>query len=380
MLKNKIFLVSFEYVPVTQGGLARHAAEIINRLLKLNRVFTAVVAVPKNKKINIDKKIIKIPCYFFYNKYLCYLEFSAKLYLKFYREFDNKFVFFSSFSYLFNVFLPKKFYLFITNTTKRVFLTDYPDETLFERFIRKLTYFFLFNWENYMSKKAIKIFAISDSTKEDTVNQYKINGDKIKIVSCALNKIIFIPAKQKNVFNKNLLFVGRLVPRKNIIDLVKITKLLVSTDNNFILNLVGGGEYKYVEKIKKEISKNNLQKNVIFYGKVTDDKLNKLYKSNCIFVFTSLVEGFGLVLLEAMSKGLPVVAYDIVGVRDVVISRENGFLIKSGNIYEFAEKILFLNKDFKIYQKFSRKAIKRICDFSWNRSVITLNKILTNNL
>lgn len=376
MTKNKIYLVSFEYFPISHGGLARHATEIMNRLLKLNKDFTAVVAVPRNNQINLDKKILKIPCLFFKNKYLCYLEFSIKLYLKFFKEYNNKFVFFSSFSYLFNSFFPKKFYLFIHNTTKKVFLTDYPEETWIERFVRKITYFFLFHWESYISKKAIKIFAISDSTKKDIINRYEINEDKIKVIPDALNKTLFKSSKQKIIFNKNLLFVGRLVPRKNIIDLIKIMRLLVDTDKGFILNLVGEGENTYVEKIKKEVFINNLQKNINFHGKVTDDKLNKLYESNNIFVFTSLVEGFGLVLLEAMSKGLPVVAYDIVGVRDVVINNTNGYLVKPFDYQDFVNKIMSLSKDKDSYQEMSKNALKRIDNFSWDTSVKVLDESL----
>jgi len=379
MIQN-IYLVSFEYFPISQGGLARHATEIINRLLKLNQAFTAVIAVPRNNQINLDRRILTIPCLFFRNKYLCYLEFSTKLLLKFFKEYNNKFVFFSSFSSLFNPFLPKKFYLFITNTTKRVFLTDYPEEMLLERLVRKITYFFLFHWENYMSKKAIKIFAISDSTKKDIINQYKINEDKIKIIPCALNKIIFEPLRHKTIFNKKLLFVGNLVPRKNIIDLIKIMRLLVNIDKGFVLNIVGEGEYIYLEKINKEVLKNNLQKNIIFHGKISDGQLNKLNKSSSIFVFTSLVEGFGLVLLEAMSKGLPIVAYDIVGVRDVIINKKNGFLIKTGDINEFVEKILFLSKNNETYQEFSKSSLKRIYDFNWDESTIAIDRILNNNL
>lgn len=368
-MKNKVYLVSFEYFPILQGGLARYATEIINRLLKLNKDFTAVIAVPKNNKANFDKKILKIPCIYFKSKYLCHLEFSTRLFLKFFKEYNNKFVFFSSFSYLFNPFLPKEFYLFITNTTKRVFLTDYPEEIWLDGFVRKITYFFLFHWENHMSKKAIKIFAISDSTKKDIINQYKINEDKIKIVSCALNKTIFKPSKQKTIFNKKLLFVGRLVPRKNIVCLIKIMRLLVDTDKEFILNLVGEGEYAYVNKIKKEIIKNNLQKNIIFYGKVTDDKLNKLYESNSIFVFTSLVEGFGLVLLEAMSKGLPVISYNVNGVKDVIINKVNGYLVKPFDYQDFTNKIIFLYKNKNSYKEMSKNALKRVNDFNWDTSI-----------
>lgn len=374
MIKNKIYLISFEFIPFSDGGLARHATETINRLLKLNQAFTAIIAVPKNNKINLDERILTIPCFFFKSKYFCYLEFSTRLFLKFFKKYNNKFVFFSSFSYLFNPFLPKRFYLFITNTTKRVFLTDYPEETWSERFVRKITYFFLFHWENYMSKKSIKVFAISVSTKVDIINQYRVSKDKIIIIPCALNKIIFKPSNQKTIFNKNLLFVGRLVPRKNIIDLIKIMRLLVNLDKEFVLNIVGKGEYAYIKKIKKKVLVNNLNKNIIFHGNIIDTELNKLYRSNSIFVFTSLVEGFGLVLLEAMSKGLPIIAYNVNGVKDVIINKVNGYLVKPFNHQDFTNKILSFNNDNRLYRQMSKNTLKRIDDFSWDVSVKKLNK------
>lgn len=370
MSQSKVYLVSFEFLPFSNGGLARHATEIITRLLKLNKAFTSIIAVPNDDETNLGEGIIKISCIFYKNNYLGYIEFSIKLLLRFFKEYKTtSFIFFSSFSYLFNPFLPKKFYLFITNTTKRVYLTNYQEESWFERFVRKITYFFLFLWENHMSKKAIKVFAISDSTKKDIINQYKINDDNIKIISCALNKTIFRPSEQKMIFNKNLLFVGRLVPRKNIVDLIKIMRLLVDIDKGFVLNLIGGGENKYEKKLKKRFSKIIPKKNIIFHGKVTDDKLNKLYESSSIFVFTSLVEGFGLVLLEAMSKGLPVIAYNVNGVKDVIINKVNGYLVKPFDFKDFRNKILKLNRNGRIYQQMSKNALKRVDDFSWDISV-----------
>jgi len=369
-MDKNVYLVSFEYFPISNGGLARYAKEIIDRLLVNKNSHKAIIAVPKDNKLKFHKGVITIPCKFYSNKYLSYLEFSWKLYSSFKKDFKkDRFVFFSSFSYLFNPILPKKYYLFITNTTKRVFITDYPEETWFERFKRKVIYYFLFHWEKYMSRKATKIFAISNSTKVDVTNQYGINEDKIIVIPCALNKTTFRLSKPKILFNKKLLFVGRLVPRKNIHDLIKITKLLVNTDKEYILNIVGEGDCAYVEKIKKEIKKNNLQNNIIFHGKVTDAELNRQYKSNSIFVFTSLVEGFGLVLLEAMSKGLPVVAYDVNGVRDVIINRVNGYSVKSFDYQGFSHGILSLNKNNHIYQQMSRNALKRVNDFNWDQSV-----------
>ena len=159
MIRNKVYLVSFEYFPISQGGLARHATEIINRLIRTDLTYEAIVATPKGRKIKFNDRIKTISCFFYKNKYLGYIEFALRLCFRYQRDFRvYKVVFFSSFSYLFNPLLSKKFYLFITNTTKRVFLTNYPEETWLERLVRKITYFFLFHWENHMSKKAIKIF------------------------------------------------------------------------------------------------------------------------------------------------------------------------------------------------------------------------------
>ena len=146
-------------------------------------------------------------------------------------------------------------------------------------------------------------------------------------------------------------------------------RLLINTDKGFILNVVGEGEKAYVEKIKKEVFRKNLQNNIIFHDKVPDDKLNKLYESNGIFVFTSLVEGFGLVLLEAMSKGLPVIAYNVNGVKDVIINNLNGYLVKPFDYQDFVNKIISLYKDKDSYREMSKNVLKRMDDFNWDTSI-----------
>ena len=95
MTKN-IFLVSFEYFPISQGGLARHGKSIIDRILKY-KGYKAIIATPRNNKIKLQKDIIAIPCAYFNNKYLCYLEFSLKVFFRLRNRFNvNSFVIFSS--------------------------------------------------------------------------------------------------------------------------------------------------------------------------------------------------------------------------------------------------------------------------------------------
>jgi len=369
MNNKNTYFISFEFYPFSQGGLARHATEIINRLIKTNKNYVAIVATPTSTNEDSNTNIKYIQCYFFKNKFLGYFEFSFKLLFTYIINNDSKFIFFSSFSYLFNIFLPKKFYLFITNTTKRVFITKYPEESKKDKYFRKITYFLLYLWEEYMAKKAQKIFAISASTKKDIIKQYRILDSHIKIVPCAINKVIFKPTDRIHKFNKQLLFVGRIVPRKNILDLIKIMKLLTSKDKSFILNIVGGGERKYEEKIKNEVIKFNLEDNIIFHGEVSDSKLNALYISSDIFIFTSLVEGFGLVILEAMSKGMPAIAYDVNGVKDIINNNINGYLVMPSDYEEFTNKILYLRDNTLPYLELSKNALNRINNFSWDNSV-----------
>lgn len=375
-MKDNIYLVSFEYFPISQGGLARHAKAIIDRLLKY-KGYKAVIATPKNNKIKLQKNITAIPCTYFGNKYLCYLEFSLKVFFRFRNRFKTDyFVIFSLFSYFLIPSLPKKFYLFVHSNAKKVYFTNYPGENLKEKLIRKLTYFINYNWECFLCIKAKMIFAVSESLKNETYYQYKINKVKIITINNGVDNRIFNKASKKIKLTKNLLYVGKLIPRKNLIDLLYIFKLLVTLDDKFALHIMGNGEQNYINKIKSLLIRLNLEKKVIFHKYISDYYLNKLYEKSDLFVFTSLIEGLPLVLLEAMNKGLPIVAYDVIGVQDVVINKKNGFLIKVGDMESFAKKILFLYKDKRAYQEFSENALRRLNDFDWDESVQDIIKEL----
>ena len=375
-MKNKIYLVSFEYFPISQGGLARHAKALIDRLLRYE-VYKAIIATPKNNKIKLQKDIIAIPCTYVDNKYLCYLEFSWKLYFLFKKKFKkDKFLFFSSFSYLFNPFLPKSFYIFVHSNQKRVYFTKYDEESMKEMLLRKFTYYFNYHWEVYLCRKAKKIFSVSPSVKEDTYQQYDIDKSKIIIVTNGLDTELFKKKLPRKYHKKNLLFVGKLFPRKNIVYLINIFKLLIDKDSEFNLHIMGNGHFKYINKLKLIINTLKLSNKIFIHRYISDYALNKLYEKSDLFVFTSLVEGLPLVLLEAMSKGLPILAYNVIGVRDVVINKKSGFLIKVGDIENFVKKILFFYKNKRAYQEFSENALRRLNDFSWDKSVIILHESL----
>lgn len=375
-MKNNIrYLVSFEYFPITQAGLARHATSVIDRLVKRGG-FQAIIGVPQNSNYYLHKNIIAIPCILFDNKYLCYLEFSLKVFLKFRRLFDtNIFIFFSLYSYFLVPILPKKFYLFVHSNAKRVYATNYLEESLVDRLLRKAIYYVNYNWELYLCKKAKKVIAVSPSLKDETAGQYNIGRNKVIVINNGLDTKIFKKTNSPKKPTKNLLYVGKISYRKNIIDLITIFQQLTSIDPEYKLYIMGGGEQEYMDKVIAKINKYKLTDKVFIYPYSTDAALNDLYTKCGIFVLTSLVEGFGLVVLEAMAKGMPVVAYNNLGVRDI-INGSNGYIIDPFDHKHFVSKILYLYSNKNIYQKMSNSAIRTVDKFSWDRSVSKLVKEL----
>lgn len=156
---------------------------------------------------------------------------------------------------------------------------------------------------------------------------------------------IYIPhictfkAEEKNQLNsKIVLNIGRLTNDKQQIKLLKIWNLL-NKDNEidgWKLRIVGRGEE--LESLNLYIVENKLEDNVEIVEPVKH--VEKIFQDADIFAFTSKFEGFGMVLLEAMSFGVPCISFNCPsGPKDIIKNEENGFLIEPDDIQEFSNKI-----------------------------------------
>ena len=155
-----------------------------------------------------------------------------------------------------------------------------------------------------------------------------------------------------------LISVGSLVPKKNQRLLVEIANLLKSKNINFEIIILGEG----IERInlEDEIAIKGLSKYVKLLGNVND--VSFYLKNSTLFLHTATYEPFGLVLLEAMASGLPVISLDGGGNRDVVLDGQNGHLIQENNAICFVKKIIELIHDPSEYKKmslFSREFAKQ---------------------
>lgn len=162
-----------------------------------------------------------------------------------------------------------------------------------------------------------------------------------------------------------ILFVGRIEERKGLIYLLKAFKILQNRFSNLRLIIVGEGPLK--EECQKYVKENNL-KEVIFEGEVTNE-LPLYYKSADIFCAPSIFgESFGLVILEAMACGVPVVAFANQGYKNLLRGKKGEkFLAKPKDYRELAQKIEILIKDPKLRKEMGNLGIKEAKKYSWSK-------------
>lgn len=138
--------------------------------------------------------------------------------------------------------------------------------------------------------------------------------------------------------NKRFICIGRLSPEKGYIDLLKLYSKIYEYDSGWTLDIIGDGSER--TKLEGYIKSHNLTKNVFLHGFQGKDAINKLLSEASIYLMTSYTESFGIVLIEAMSHGVPCVAYDSAeGACEIIQDGINGFLIKDRSIAAMTQKV-----------------------------------------
>lgn len=163
----------------------------------------------------------------------------------------------------------------------------------------------------------------------------------------------------------NILFVGRLDKRKGIEYLLKAFQRLAQDMNNIRLIIVGDGPER--QKAKDFVKEEEL-KNVVFAGAVSRRDLPSWYATADIFCSPATHgESFGVVLLEAMASGLPVVAFDNPGYRSIFPDFARGFLVPNKNISALTQALLILATNSGLRRELGQKNRQYAKGFSWEK-------------
>lgn len=185
--------------------------------------------------------------------------------------------------------------------------------------------------------------------KKDLQN-YKEHYKKIKNITYIYNPIAVSTEGNADICSRRVVAAGRLTAQKGFDRLIQIWSIVEKQMPEWKLDIFGDGPLR--EKLQKQIDESGVN-NITLCGYSSNIEMEFLHSS--IFALTSRYEGFVLVLLEAMAKGLPCISFACKeGPEEIIDDGVNGFLIEQGNIELFAEKLLVLMKDDKLRKDFSQ--------------------------
>ncbi len=201
----------------------------------------------------------------------------------------------------------------------------------------------------------------------------------VKVVSRGIDADLFHPARKDSKLKKEwglkpsdlaVLYVGRLAPEKNLDLLVKSFRKIQSKVPYAKLILVGDGPSK--EKLKTE------NPDFIFRGMRKGEDLAKHYASGDLFLFPSLTETFGNVVLEAMASGLPIVAYDYAAANQHLKHGKSALLSSFDKEEEFIEQSVRLAENISLADKLGKNARKIATECTWEDVADSLEMIYSN--
>lgn len=215
------------------------------------------------------------------------------------------------------------------------------------------------------------LFALTKTLEDDYKNFLK-NNNHTKIVLVP-NMLYELPDKTSKLNEKNIVTVSRLdVGKKNDEIIKAFSKIEDKTWNLYII-----GDGTEMDRLSKLIEQLNLQNRVFLEGYKTKDEIEDYMLKSSIFLMASITEGLPMVLLEAMSYGIPCIAYETAsGTNDIISDNINGYIIKDRDEKEYIEAIDKLTNDEKLRQKLGNNAKETSKKFSKDQIKKILYKIL----
>lgn len=189
------------------------------------------------------------------------------------------------------------------------------------------------------------------------------------------NIIDKLPKYLSHLNKKRLISVGRLSQEKGFSDLLEIYKKLTLLHSDWCLDIIGDGPLK--NKLQDYIDSNDLNDKVKLHGFRGKDYIDDLLHESSIYLMTSFTESFGIVLIEAMSHGVPCIAFSSAeGARELISDGTNGYLIDNRDYDAYIEKVDYLinNKDKR--DLLGQEAYKSVKKYTGNEVVKLWYEIL----
>lgn len=217
------------------------------------------------------------------------------------------------------------------------------------------------------------IIAVSSSVKKYLILSRMAPQEKIVIIPNGVD--LAVVGKSVNRLSTDhkapiIGTIGTLNFQKGHIYLIEAMPYILEKYPLATLEIIGEGEERVV--LEAEIKRLNLEKHVTLYGIKSDN--TKYMRQWNVFALPSIAETFGIVILEAMSMGLPVVATKVGGIVDIITSKKNGILVEKQNSKQLAKSILEVLDHPVLASKLKREGLVRVKDFDWRDIIKKVEK------
>ena len=236
------------------------------------------------------------------------------------------------------------------------------------------------------ARKACRIATVSEFSKRDIINQYRIAPEKIDVVYNGANEL-YTPVSDQvrhetmRTYSEGVpyfLFIGALHPRKNLANLFKAYDYFRKKNDLRVKLLIVGKKKWWTKKIKNAFEQMDHQEDVIFTGRLGIAELHKVLASALALTYVSYFEGFGIPILEAFRCGTPVITSNITSMPEV--AGRAALLVNPFSVTSIAEGLKKIATDETLRNTLIKAGSERAGDFSWQRSSELLWNSIENAL
>ena len=225
-----------------------------------------------------------------------------------------------------------------------------------------------------LTYEASEVIVNSNYMKNELQRLFGLPFEKINVVPNGVNLNLYSGIERDYEFRRQyaadnekiILFVGRLVYEKGIQHLIAAMPKILEKYHDSKLVIAGKGGM--IDELKAQVNAMGISNKVYFTGYLNSKQVVKMYKCADVAVFPSTYEPFGIVALEGMLSGTPVVVSDVGGLNEIVQHRENGMKSYAGNPNSLADSIISLLYDPALCMKVAKNAKAKVkAEYNWQK-------------
>lgn len=228
----------------------------------------------------------------------------------------------------------------------------------------------------YSRKLFLESLTVADRVVVLTHQDVTYGKEKLGIeTQCIYNPITLEGTSHYDLLTKKIAMAGRYAIKQKGLDF--LTQIVESLPEQWSISLAGTGNKSEIHKVKK-LFHNISEKHLQLLGALDDDGMIDLFSTSAFYLMTSRFEGMPLVLIEAMSFGLPILAFDNVGTREILENGKYGILVPQGNIKQLSHEMVNLIHDKEKREYYSRQSLARVREFSMEKIRVEWEKCVSD--